>query len=200
MPRPPILPLIDWPEVLARGLDYFAWLATAEKPEHATAIDAARLGLNLPDAAHAALQKLAKPVRVVAIAEPWCGDVRRHVPVLQRLADASAGRLTVRYVRRDDPSGIFARNLTNGGEAIPRFVFLSSDHVETGTWGPMPAAARALVARGKAANDIPGARKLVTALYNADPGRGDVIAELLERLDVAATVRVGQLLSAQAAS
>src|SRR5688500_7439553 len=107
MPQPPLLPTVDWRALVARGLDYDAWLAAADNPAHARAIDAARRTLALSEDALNALGGLAKPVHVVAIAEDWCGDVHRHVPVLQRLADGSGGRVAVRYLRRDDPSGIF---------------------------------------------------------------------------------------------
>jgi hypothetical protein len=132
----------------------------------------------------ALLGALPRPVYVVAIAEGWCGDVRRHVPVLQRLAHA-APKLEVRYITREQHLDVFVRFLTNGGEAIPKFVFLSDQYVECGNWGPMPAADRALIARGKACGNLGAARKKVAQSYQADVDRRIVVEELLALINTA---------------
>ena len=83
----------------------------------------------------------------------------------------------------DDEIAILRRFLTNGGEAIPKFVFLSEDYVECGNWGPMPEECRRLIARGKACGDVPAARKKVALLYEADPERRVVIDELIAEFE-----------------
>jgi hypothetical protein len=132
----------------------------------------------------AALAALPRPVHVVAIAEPWCGDVRRHVPVLQRLAQA-APLLEVRHIARAQHPDVFVRFLTNGGEAIPKFVFLSDQYIECGNWGPMPAADRVLIARGKACGDLGAARKKVGLSYQVDAERRIVVEELMALIEIA---------------
>lgn len=184
MPRPATLPLIDWKAVFASGLDYAAWLDAAESPEQRAKLEAQHAALQLEAPVTAFLGALPRPLHVVAIAEDWCGDVIRHAPVLQRLAEA-APRMQVRYLRRDQHPDCFARFLTNGGEAIPKFIFLNEAFVECGNWGPMPEACRELIARGKACGDVPAARKKVAALYEADPQRRIVVAELLKLVDIA---------------
>jgi thiol-disulfide isomerase/thioredoxin len=190
MPKPPNLPVLDWERLFRSGLDWTHWLETAGKPENRQDLESKLSELALDPHAKAFVAALAGKVHVVAIAEDWCGDVRRHVPVLQALADAAGGRLEVRYVSRDVGKEVFLRHLTNGGEAIPKFVFLSERFVETGNWGPMPLAEKRIVARGKAAGDIPSARALVAARYAADPRKLDVLRELLDLIDVASTVVV----------
>jgi hypothetical protein len=186
MPRPPILPLIDWKTVFASGLEYAAWIAAGESPENREKMETLRAAQDLEPQVAAHLGALPRPVHVVAIAEDWCGDVVRHVPVLQRLAEA-APNLKVRYVSRQQWPDVFARFLTNGGEAIPKFVFLSDAFVECGNWGPMPADTRELIARGKAAGNVAAARKKVHTYYEADPERRLVVEELLHLVDIAVT-------------
>ncbi len=186
MPRPAILPLIDWKAVFDSGLDYAAWLAAAESPEQRDKLEAQRTALVLEPLAKGALAALARPVHVVAIAEDWCGDVVRHVPVLQRMAEAGP-MLRIRYISRQQWPDVFVRFLTNGGEAIPKFIFLSDRFVECGSWGPMPEACRELISRGKACGDVAAARKKVSAHYEADGNRREVLRELLGLLDVAAS-------------
>jgi thiol-disulfide isomerase/thioredoxin len=186
MPRPATLPLIDWKAVFASGKDYQAWIKAGEFPDKCQAMEEALRAQQLDPQQQAWLGALPRPVHVVAIAEDWCGDVVRHVPVLQKLAEA-APNLKVRYITRQQWPDVFARFLTNGGEAIPKFVFLSEDFVECGNWGPMAASCRELIARGKACNNVAAARQKVHALYDADPGKRVVVAELMQLADVAAS-------------
>ncbi len=189
MPRPPILPLLDWPAIFASGLPFSAWIRAGESPENRAAIERAIGGQALEPTDGEQLARLARPVHVVAIAEDWCGDVVRHVPVLERLARAGGDRVRVRYCARGQHPEVFVRFLTNGGEAIPKFIFLSERFVECGNWGPMPARCRLLIARGKACGDIPAARSRVAELYAADPGKREVVGELLALLEIAAAAR-----------
>jgi hypothetical protein len=186
MPRAAILPTIDWKAVFASGQDYAAWLAGGESTENQAQMEGERLALALEPQTVAALGALPRPVHVIAIAEDWCGDVVRHAPVLQRIAEA-APNLRVRYIRREQWPGVFARFLTNGGEAIPKFVFLNDAFVECGSWGPMPDACRELIARGKACGDVGAARKKVHGFYEADSNRRMVVAELMHLIDIASS-------------
>ena len=186
MPRPATLPVIDWKAVFESGLDYAAWLEIAESAELRAKMEALRQALVLEPQVAGFLGALPRPVHVVAIAEDWCGDVVRHVPVLQRLAEA-APALAVRYISREQHPEVFVRFLTNGGEAIPKFIFLSDRFVECGSWGPMPEACRELISRGKACGDVGAARRKVAALYEADSQRREVVRELTRLLDIAVT-------------
>ena len=185
MPRPPTIPLLDWQAVFAAGKDHAAWLQAGESPANQAKMEELFQGLELDARIRHFLAEL-PPIRVVAIAEDWCGDVVRHVPALRRLASA-APKLEIRFLSREQEPGLFTRFLTNGGEAIPKFIFLSETWVECGNWGPMPEPCRELIARGKACGKVAAARKKVAALYEADPGQRMVIAELVKLLDIAAT-------------
>ena len=193
MPRAPILPRIDWKAVFDSGLSYEDWLDQGEHPENCEKMESTRRGLKLEPPVVASLGALPGPIHVLAIAEDWCGDVVRHAPVLVRLTE-SAPQLDVRFITRGTWPEVFARFLTNGGEAIPQFVFLSdktaSSHwVECGHWGPMPAACRDLIARGKACGDVDEARKRVAVRYKSDPECREVIRELLGLIDIASTTK-----------
>lgn len=189
MPKPPLLPTLHWEEIFDGGQEFGDWLKAGEHPEHGEAMLRDISDLELSPQQAGFLSALPKTVHVVAIAEDWCGDVVRHVPVLQCLADAAKHRLLVRYIDRAGHLDVFARYLTNGGEAIPQFIFLNEQFVECGHWGPMPGACKELIARGKACGDVAAARTRVSALYEADPGRKVVMAELLHLIDIAASVK-----------
>ena len=184
MPMPPLLPILDWRTIFQSGVPFETWLNAISSDQNRQAIERGLADLVLDPQVEVALAALPRPVYVLAIAEDWCGDVRRHVPVLQRLA-RTASDLDVRYITRAQHTDVLARFLTNGGEAIPKFVFLSDYFVECGNWGPMPSRDRILISRGKACGDVGAARKLVAQSYQTDPDREIVVRELMDMIDIA---------------
>ena len=186
MPRSPILPALDWQSIFASGQTYDTWILDGESLDNRQEMETTRRGLVLESSVEESLNALTRPMHIIAIAEDWCGDVVRHVPVMQRLAAANPN-VKVRYISRAQHPDVFARFLTNGGEAIPKFIFLNHAFVECGNWGPMPYEGRELIARGKACGDVGAARRKVSALYDADPGLSIVAAELLHLIEVASS-------------
>ena len=184
MPRPPLLRVIDWEEVFKSGCDFATWMDDAESEANRDEMAAALEKMKLDSPVAQGLAALKRKVHVVAIAEDWCGDVIRHVPALQALAEGS-DKLLLSFITREQYLDVFTRYLTNGGEAIPKFIFLSDQFVECGNWGPMPEACRKMIARGKACGDVGAARKLVSAAYNADPGLKVVVGELFALAQIA---------------
>jgi hypothetical protein len=183
MPRPPLLPIPDRQAIFEKGLDYEAWLAAAENPESAERMRGIRETVTVDDATLTALRAIDRPVNVIAIAEAWCGDVVRHTPVLMRLAEENP-LIRVRFITRMDDLDFFVRFLTNGGEAIPKYVVCAANFNEVGHWGPMSSTPRLAIAKGKACGDGGAARQVVGAFYESD-GNRETIAELLELFQTA---------------
>src|SRR5580704_8507965 len=52
------------------------------------------------------------PAKILAIAEPWCGDVYRELPTLARIAEATGMELRVFY--RDENPDVMDEFLSNG--------------------------------------------------------------------------------------
>lgn len=77
--------------------------------------------------------------------EHWCGDGAQIMPVLDRIAEASEGRIEVRGLFRDTNLELMDHFLTNGGRAIPMTIALDAAFQVTGSWGPRPLEAAALV-------------------------------------------------------
>lgn len=184
MPRPPILPTIDWPAVFNSGCNFAAWLDAAAHSHYRDAMAESSSRLPLPQDIEASLAQLNRDVHVLAIAEDWCGDVVRHVPALARM-ERTTPRLHVRYISREEHPEVFVRYLTNGGEAIPKFIFFNESFVECGNWGPMQADCRECIARGKASGNSGAAREMVSQMYQADPQLQQVFRELFALVDIA---------------
>ena len=85
------------------------------------------------------------------LTEGWCGDAAQTVPVLEAVAQASAGHLRTAYLLRDDNLDLADQYLTNGSRSIPKLVVLRADTLtEITHWGPRPAEAQALILKLKA--------------------------------------------------
>jgi thiol-disulfide isomerase/thioredoxin len=100
----------------------------------------------------AAFRALPRPVKVVVLAEDWCGDVLANLPVLGRLAKDS-GKLDVRIFLRDQNDDIMQRYLNKGQfKSIPVFVFFDDAFRELGHWIERPASVTEI--RAKRRKDI----------------------------------------------
>jgi len=77
------------------------------------------------------------PIRLLAIAEDWCGDAVNTMPILARLAEATP-QVELRVLRRDEHPDVMDRYLLNGTRSIPIVIVLDRDFAELGYWGPRP--------------------------------------------------------------
>jgi len=82
------------------------------------------------------------PAKVLALAEDWCPDVFRGLPVMARIAEAA--ELELRIFPRDENLDIINEFLNQGEhQSIPTFVFYTGDHRYIGHWIERPAKANA---------------------------------------------------------
>lgn len=81
-----------------------------------------------------------RPVRVLVIAEDWCGDVLRYLPVLVRMAE-KADKWQVRVFYRDANPDLINRWLRDGKHrSIPVIAFFDEDWNELGYYQERPKA------------------------------------------------------------
>jgi hypothetical protein len=117
------------PTRFAQGLTYADFLAQAK-------VNRDKFEMNykdppLTDADLAFFQNVCAmpngPMKVLAIAEAWCGDVYRQLPAVARIAEAAG--MALRIFLRDQNPDIMDEFLSNEGKsrAIPVFVFFTED-------------------------------------------------------------------------
>lgn len=92
-----------------------------------------------------------EPVRWKVLAEAWCGDAAQIVPVLNKIAEASNGKITMEILLRDENLELMDKYLTNGGRGIPKLICYNSNNEVLWHWGPRPQAAQQLILELKAA-------------------------------------------------
>ncbi|MBC7653646.1 MAG: thioredoxin family protein [Oligoflexus sp.] len=79
------------------------------------------------------------------ITEGWCGDASQTTPVINKIAELSDGKISVRFILRDQNLDIMDQHLTNGSRAIPIVIVLDQDLIEVASWGSRPKDLKILV-------------------------------------------------------
>jgi thiol-disulfide isomerase/thioredoxin len=133
-----------------QGLTYDAYKEQMTRNRDRLEENERRVDLSKEDLA--AFRDLPSPVKVLVLAEDWCGDVIANLPVLGRLAKES-GKLDVRIFLRDQNDDIMQRYLNKGQfKSIPVFVFFDDAFHELGHWIERPASVTEI--RAKRRKDI----------------------------------------------
>ncbi|MEO0588459.1 MAG: thioredoxin family protein, partial [Planctomycetota bacterium] len=85
----------------AAGLDYAEYLKTG-KPGQAEGW--AKIGeeVSIPEPCKAMLGGFVREFHVLVVSGIWCGDCVRQGPMIQALADATGGKVKVKWLDRDE--------------------------------------------------------------------------------------------------
>jgi hypothetical protein len=120
-----------------RGMTYDAFKAAMTRNQERFAENERRVELD-PETVRT-FKSLPQPLRVLVLAEDWCGDVVANLPILGRLAKEVL-KLDVRVFYRDQNLDLMERWLNQGKyQSIPVFVFFDQDFRELGHWIERPA-------------------------------------------------------------
>jgi len=77
-----------------------------------------------------------KNLRVIVLAEEWCGHCMLNIPILLRLTEQVD--MPIRFLRRDENLALMDQYLTNGkSRTIPIFIFIDDHGNEVAKWGPL---------------------------------------------------------------
>jgi hypothetical protein len=92
------------------------------------------------------LQSLKNNYIWLVLSEGWCGDAAQILPVLNKMALASSGKIELKIVLRDENEELMNLFLTNGSKSVPKLIVLekASLNVEA-NWGPRPLGAVHLI-------------------------------------------------------
>ncbi|MGH2347216.1 MAG: thioredoxin family protein [Chloroflexota bacterium] len=120
----------------AQGLTYDAYKAQMTRNQERFEKNEQRVVLSAADLS--ALRRLPSPLRVLVLAEDWCGDVIDNLPILGRLA-AESGTLDLRVFLRDQNLDLIDQYLKEGKyRSIPVFVFFDDRFAELGRFIERP--------------------------------------------------------------
>lgn len=98
----------------------------------------------------AVIDSLKENYKFLVITEGWCGDAAQIVPVFNKIATASLGKIDLKFVLRDKNLPLIDAHLTNGGRAIPVLIVLNENADKVlATWAPRPQVLQALLKEWK---------------------------------------------------
>ena len=120
-----------------KGISYDEFKAAMTRNQERFAENESRVVLD-PETVRT-FKSLPKQLRVLVLAEDWCGDVVANLPILGRL-DKEVPTLDVRIFYRDQNLDLMERWLNQGKyQSIPVFVFFDENFRELGHWIERPA-------------------------------------------------------------
>jgi len=120
-----------------KGITYDAFKAAMTRNQERFAQNESRVALD-PETVKT-FKSLPRRLRILVLAEDWCGDVIANLPILGRLAKEVTA-LDVRIFYRDQNLDLMERWLNQGKyQSIPVFVFFDQDFRELGHWIERPA-------------------------------------------------------------
>ncbi len=106
--------------------------------------------VSLTEELAAVIENLKQNIKFLVITEGWCGDAAQIVPVFNKIATASLGKIDLKFVLRDKNLPLIDAHLTNGGRAIPVLIVLNENADEVlATWAPRPQVLQALLKEWK---------------------------------------------------
>ena len=122
-----------------------------------------------------------KPLKVLILAEDWCGDVVQSLPPIVRILE-SRPSIAYRIFRRDEHLDIMDRYLTDGSKAIPYLVFMDDGLNELARWGPRPEDCQAIMRDNKGRIPMDEIYSRIRVWYR-EHGNGPLVAEIRNVLE-----------------
>ncbi|MFQ5549765.1 MAG: thioredoxin family protein [Gemmatimonadales bacterium] len=135
----------------------------------------------VPDWAYDMACKYGPGIKLLVLAEDWCGDASNTVPILARMGH-EALCLDMKVIRRDEHPEVMDRFLTNGARAIPIVIVLDDNFNLRGHWGPRPSELQAWVQENKDKMPADERYKHVRRWYARDHGE-TTLREVLALLE-----------------
>lgn len=116
------------------ALPYGKFLQTgsdAQRKRWTQVYDAARLTA----AQRELIASFVREMKVLVYAGLWCGDCVQQCPLLERIAEASSGKIDLRFLPRQQTGELDPEIRIDGGSRVPVVLFFSEDGEWCGTAG-----------------------------------------------------------------
>lgn len=129
------------------------------------------------------LTSITTPLKVLILAEDWCGDVVQSLPAIIRMLEHSSS-IEYRIFPRDENLDIMDRYLTDGSKAIPYLAFMDVYLNEVARWGPRPDHCQAIMRENKDKIPMEEIYRQIRSWYR-NHGNGPLVDEIrgiLERI------------------
>ncbi len=92
------------------------------------------------------INNIQRPLNWLVITEHWCGDASQINPIINKVAEASEGKINLKFVYRDENETLIDAHLTdNRSRSIPILIQLDAQYQLVCSYGPRPEEAQKLV-------------------------------------------------------
>ncbi|UQD55347.1 thioredoxin family protein [Flavobacterium sp. K5-23] len=134
------------------------------------------------------IKSLEKDYIWLVLSEGWCGDAAQIVPIFEKMAAESEGKIDLKIVLRDENEDLMNLFLTNKAKAIPKLIIINKETGGyLGQWGPRPKGATDLIVDYKKEHGVVDetAKANLQLWYLHDKGLStqEEIIELLQSFD-----------------
>ncbi|MEX2216911.1 MAG: thioredoxin family protein [Phycisphaeraceae bacterium] len=116
------------------GRDYDAYLATGndkQRESWKSVYDRA----HLTGEQQTLVKSFNRTMHVIGLSGIWCGDCVQQLPLVQRIAEANAEKVHIRYLDRDEHIDLQQQVRINGGNRVPVLLFMAEDFELLGWFG-----------------------------------------------------------------
>lgn len=118
----------------AKGLSYEAYLGEGTQAQR-EAWQAVYNRVSLTADQRALLGGFTREMKCLVVSGIWCGDCVQQMPIVQRIAEASGGKVGVRWFDRDEHPELQQHVRVNGGDRVPVVIFAAEDFEPVGWFG-----------------------------------------------------------------
>lgn len=95
-----------------------------------------------------------KQFQWLLIGDAWCGDCAQIIPIINKVAEASNGKINFKIISRDTFPELIELYHTNGSKAIPKLLVIDNETNDaTCSWGPRPNPAQEIMLNWKKNQD-----------------------------------------------
>ncbi len=108
------------------GDSYPAYLASGS-PHHRAGWDRLHAQIELTPGERGLLGSFVRELNVVVSSGIWCGDCAQQMPVLDHIQSAANGKVTCRFLDRDEHADLAERIMLCGGLRVPIVLILNED-------------------------------------------------------------------------
>ncbi len=110
--------------------------------------------VQVEESAVAVFSNLKNTYKMLLIGDAWCGDCAQILPVLEKIAESSGGKIEMSIISRDTFPNLIEAFQTNGANAVPKvLIFDETKSRVLSTWGPRPKPAQDIMLNWKANKD-----------------------------------------------
>ncbi len=151
----------EYKEYLAKGIGYSQYknqmgenLALSKDPKLQGFIKLNRqrmhdieMNYTISDALALVVRNIKHKTYWLVVTEHWCGDSSQSLPVFNKFAELSDGKIEMRIVYRDQFPELLNVGITTFKRMMPKIIQLDGGFHVTGIWGPRPSGALRLMER-----------------------------------------------------